>query len=307
MLRPRVLDLNEVVGGVEKLLRRLIGADVELVARPAADLGRTRADAGQLEQVIVNLAVNARDAMPEGGRLTIETANVDLDERDSQGTGVEPGRYVQLAVTDTGTGMDAETRERVFEPFFTTKEPGKGTGLGLSVVYGIVQQSGGAIWVETEPGQGSSFKVCLPLVDEPAEAPLAGPAPAPVEAVPRGGSERVLVVEDEEVVRSLVREILEREGYDVVAASCGEEALALAAEGELPRLLLTDVVMPAMSGAEVFEALHERAPGLRALFMSGYSDEAVVRQGVSDGTAIFLQKPFAAAELLSKVRAALDG
>jgi CheY-like chemotaxis protein len=285
------------------MLRRLLGEDIDLAVRPARDLGSVLADPGQLEQVIVNLAVNARDAMPRGGRLTIETANAELDEGYAeQHVGVTPGPFVLLAVTDTGTGMDAHTREHVFEPFFTTKEKGKGTGLGLATVYGIVKQSGGSIWVYSEPGRGTTFKVYLPRVSQPAvEIPRRA---APVVVT---GSETVLVVEDEEAVCRLAERILRGAGYEVLTASSGGEALLLCERrgGEVD-LLLTDVVMPQMSGPELAERLSRTNPGLRVLYMSGYTDNAIAHHGTLDPGTRLIGKPFAAAELTRKVREVLD-
>ena len=266
VLTPEVLDLNAVAADSEKLLRRLIGEDIELVTvlRPA--LGSVRVDPGQLQQVILNLAVNARDAMPQGGTLTIETAKAELDEAYARDhPGVEPGQYVMLAVSDTGCGMDAATRSRIFEPFFTTKEPGKGTGLGLATVYGIVKQSGGHVWVYSEPGLGTTFKIYLPRVAAAAEAPARPSLPEPAP----GGSETIRLVEDEDQVRALVRGVLEEAGYRVLVAGRGDEALRVAAEHVGPLdLLLTDVVMPGMSGRELAARLSGRRADLRVLYMS---------------------------------------
>ncbi|PYP73268.1 MAG: hybrid sensor histidine kinase/response regulator [Gemmatimonadetes bacterium] len=305
VLQPRVLDLNHLVGEVSKMLRRLIGEDVDLVSALARDLGAVRADAAQIEQALVNLAVNARDAMPAGGGLTIETENVELAEGSAPTHGeVPPGRYVMLRVTDTGTGMDAETQAHVFEPFFTTKPHGKGTGLGLATVYGIARQSGGHVTVESAPGQGTTFRIYLPRVDEAAE-PVGGPrsVTAPVE-----GTETVLLVEDEHLVRSLARKVLEQAGYTVLVAAGGREALQMAALYDGPiHLLLTDVVMPEMNGRELMHRLTPVRPGLRVLYISGYSDEAVARQGVLDPGTAFMQKPFTPEALARKVREVLDG
>jgi signal transduction histidine kinase len=305
VLQPRLLDLNAVVSGVAPMLQRLIGEDIEFVAVAAPDLGRVKADPSQIEQVIMNLAVNARDAMPQGGRLTIETANTEVDEGYARRhVGVPPGRYVLLAVSDTGHGMDAATQARIFEPFFTTKEKGKGTGLGLATVYGVVQQSGGHIWVYSEPGQGATFKLYLPRVDEAVETEAAGP-PA---MVGERGSETILLVEDDEEVRAVARETLEAAGYVVLPAANATEALGLTADGS-PRiqLLVTDVVMPQVSGRELAERLAPTYQNLRVLYISGYTDDAIVRHGiVAKGTA-FLQKPFTPGTLLRKVREVLDG
>jgi len=303
VLEPRVLDVNTVLTGMEGLLRRLVGEDVDLRIVTGVPLGATRADRTQLEQVLLNLAVNARDAMPEGGKLTLETADVDFEPATlRRHSGVEPGRYVMIAVTDTGAGMDAATRERIFEPFFTTKAQGKGTGLGLATVYGIVRQSGGFIWVYSEPGQGSTFKVYLPRVDAPVEA-----AEPPRRAPARLGTETVLLVEDETVVRTLARKVLTANGYTVLPAAGGREALALVAGHAGPiNLLLTDVVMPEMSGRQLAEELRARFPALPVLYMSGYSDEAVVRHGVVDVGSSYIQKPFTPDSLARKVRGVLD-
>jgi len=304
VLAPRVLDVNTLVAGLERMLRRLIGEDVDLRAVLAADLGHVRADPAQLEQVIVNLVVNARDAMPHGGKLTIETTNVELDQeyfRDH--VVVQPGRYVMLAVSDTGVGMDAGTKARVFEPFFTTKEKGKGTGLGLSTAYGVVKQSGGYIWVYSELGRGTTFKVYLPRVDACVETP----ASAPPEPVPDLGAETVLVVEDQADVRRLTRKVLEMRGYTVLAAGEGTEALRVAERHEGPiHLLATDVIMPGMNGREVALLLSASRPEMRVLYLSGYADESIVRQGVLEPGLAFLQKPFAPDALARKVREVLD-
>jgi two-component system cell cycle sensor histidine kinase/response regulator CckA len=302
VLEPRVLDVNEVVASTEKLLTRLLGEDVHLATVLASDLGAVKVDPGQLEQIIMNLAVNARDAMPRGGRLTLETGNVDMDESYVRGHPVaQPGRYVMLAVSDTGVGMDAKTQARIFEPFFTTKEPGKGTGLGLATVYGIVKQSGGFIWVYSEPGHGTSFKIYLPRVDEQVVAASVGPEH------PLGGSETVLVVEDVAAVRAVACEMLGRHGYRVLEAPDGETALRLVAkhQGEI-HLLLTDVVMPDVSGRELADKVAAVRPGVRVLFMSGYTDDAVVRHGVLQEGIAFLQKPFTPDTLARKVREVLD-
>jgi PAS domain S-box-containing protein len=305
VLQPQVLNLNAVVTGMEPMLGRLIGEDIDLAVIPAEGLGRIKADPGQLEQVIINLVVNARDAMPEGGRLTIETADVELDAAyASRHVTVPPGPHVMLAVTDTGEGMDEQTRSRVFEPFFTTKGPGKGTGLGLATVYGIVKQSGGDIQLASERGRGTSFKIYLPLVAEPASEP--GPARSATAPVPRG-DETVLLVEDEPEVRDLAREILEASGYTVLQACDPQDAVLMAERHAGPiRLLLTDVIMPRQSGRALAERLRPLRPELQVLYMSGYTNEAIVRHGVLEPDTMFIQKPFTPAALGHKVRAALD-
>jgi hypothetical protein len=305
VLQPRVVDLNALVLDVESLLRRLIGEDLTLAAALDPEVGHVRGDPGQLQQVIMNLAVNARDAMPGGGRLTIESRNVELDEAyAAQHRDVTPGRYVLLAVSDTGTGMSEETQSHLFEPFFTTKEMGKGTGLGLATVYGIVRQSGGHVWVYSELGHGTTFKIYLPRVDEPAE-PLATRARAAPESL--RGTETILLVEDEAAVRAVTRQLLQRNGYTVLEAPQGAAALALLEGGPVRLdLLLTDVVMPGMSGRELADQLTSRCPGLRVVYMSGYTDDAIVRHGMLEPGLEYLQKPFRPDGLLMKVREVLD-
>ncbi len=303
VLETKVLSLNDIVSGIEKMLKRVIGEDVTLAAALAPDLGAVRADPGQIEQVIMNLAVNARDAMPNGGQLTIETANVELGQVYAGGREpVVPGAYVLLAVSDTGMGMDAITKAHIFEPFFTTKGTGKGTGLGLATVYGIVKQSTGFIWVYSEPGQGATFKIYLPRVSEEAEPLTAIGTPAEV----RGGTETILLVEDDAAVREAVREVLERLGYLVHVMDGPPSALAAAATGHRPDLLLTDVIMPAMSGRELARQLTTTWPGLNVLYLSGYTDDAIVRHGVLEPGVSFLQKPFSPEVLAHKVRQVLD-
>jgi len=305
VLQPVVLDLNALVDNVHKMLRRLIGEDITLAAMLAPGLGRVRADPGQLEQVLVNLAVNARDAMPGGGRLALTTANVDVEPPPpgaDAGGPVPPGRYVVLQVTDTGSGMDAITQARIFEPFFTTKPRGRGTGLGLATVYGVVRQSGGHIAVESAPGAGTTFRMYLPRVD----APLAA-ATAPQRAAAAAGSGTILLVEDERLVRVLARKVLEQAGYRVLAAEGGAQALELArGHSGVIDLLLTDVVMPEMSGREVVRRLLQERPAVRVLYMSGYSDEAVAQHGVLDAGTSFIAKPFTPTTLATKVREVLE-
>jgi CheY-like chemotaxis protein len=287
------------------MLRRIIGEDIELVTILTQDLGRVKTDPGQIEQVIMNLSVNARDAMPNGGKLTIETANVKLDEEYARAhVAVTPGRYVMLSVSDTGVGMPPEVRERVFEPFFTTKEKGKGTGLGLSTVYGIVKQSNGNIWVYSEPGKGTAFKIYLPRVDEPVEEISVGREIK--EELPRG-KETILVVEDEEEVRKLAVQILKNQGYKVLEASQGDEAYLTGYEHKGPiHLLLTDVVMPKMSGHELANRIIQILPEIKALYMSGYTDNAIVYHGVLERGMNYIQKPFTVEGLARKVREVLD-
>ncbi len=305
VLEPRPVDLNHVATDLEKMLRRIIGEDVDLRLTLATDLGVTLADPGQLEQVIMNLVVNARDAMPAGGTLTIETANADIDEAlASRGDDVTAGPYVVLSVTDSGCGMDEPTRLRIFEPFFTTKERGKGTGLGLSTVYGIVKQSGGHVAVDSEPGRGSTFRVYLPR--ETAAVTVPARAPASSERPP--GTETVLVVEDEEAVRNLAARILRSAGYSVLVAASADEAVQVAAahSGEI-RLLLTDMVMPGASGELLAERLVAARPRLKVLFMSGYFDSETVRRGVWRAGVRFVGKPFTVETLTQKVREAIEG
>jgi two-component system cell cycle sensor histidine kinase/response regulator CckA len=304
VLQTTIVDLNALINHTSQMLRRLIGEHIELVTALAADLAPVRADYGQLEQIVINLAVNARDAMPGGGRLSIETANVELDDSYAlQHFVVRPGRYVMLAVSDSGVGMNEDTKQRLFEPFFTTKEQGKGTGLGLSTVYGIVKQSEGYIWVYSEPGRGAAFKVYLPRTESAAE-PAGTPAP---KTLASGGSEKVLVVEDEQAVRYLTRVLLERSGYRVMDAGNPREAEAVFSEqaGSID-LLLTDVVMPGSNGPALFKRLAERQPGLKVLYMSGYTDDTIVREGRLDTDGAFIQKPFTADGLMRKVREVLD-
>jgi two-component system, cell cycle sensor histidine kinase and response regulator CckA len=303
VLEPRVVNLNAVVQGVEKMLRRVIGEDVDLVTALASDVGAVKADVGQLEQVLMNLAVNARDAMPTGGKLSIETANVEHDVDYAREQEASPVReFVMLAVSDTGIGMDEATKSRIFEPFFTTKAPGKGTGLGLATVYGIVRQSGGFIWVYSELGRGTTFKIYLPEVD----APAPGAAGVGATELPRG-TETVLVAEDAAAVRAVTRQVLERQGYTVLEAPNGEAALAIAMAHPGPiHLLLTDVVMPGLSGRQVADQLTRLRPDIRVLYTSGYTDDAVVRHGVLEAGIAYLQKPFTTASLARKVREALD-
>ncbi|MCI0620867.1 MAG: response regulator [Acidobacteria bacterium] len=305
VLHPRVLDLNDVVADMDKMLRRLIGEDIELVTLFGPELGRVKADPGQTEQIIMNLAVNARDAMPQGGKLTIETTNAELDETFARKhMAVKPGPYVMLAVSDNGRGMDAETQSHLFEPFFTTKELGKGTGLGLSTVYGIVKQSGGNIWVYSEPGEGTVFKIYLPRVTETVETW----EPSIKDQTEKlTGTETVLVVEDESVVRNLVRSVLQRNGYTVLEANHGEEALRIAIrhQGTI-HLMVTDVVLPHMSGRQLAERMATIRSNVRVLYMSGYTDNAIVQYGVLDPGIAFLQKPFTPDALARKVREVLD-
>jgi two-component system, cell cycle sensor histidine kinase and response regulator CckA len=303
VLQPRVVDLGEIVAGMRSMLGRLLGEDVELTITTDPRLGRVLADPGQIEQVVMNLAVNARDAMPEGGKLTLELGNVEIDAayaRDHHG--VLPGSYVALATSDTGIGMNAATRERIFEPFFTTKEKGKGTGLGLSTVFGIVEQSHGHIGVCSEPSQGTTFKVYLPRTDRTADVRLSAHSPALLR-----GSETILLVEDEEQVRVVAATILRRNGYHVIDAANGGEAFLIAKDFAAKiQLLVTDIVMPRMSGRKLAEQLASGRPELKVLFASGYTDDAVVRHGVLEAGVAFLQKPFTPDALLRKVREVLD-
>jgi PAS domain S-box-containing protein len=306
VIEPRVINLNDVLLHTDKMLRRIIGEDIELVTLPTEDLGRIRVDPGQVEQVLVNIAVNSRDAMPNGGKLTIETDNVTLDETyAARHVGVTPGEYVMLAVSDTGIGMTREVKEHLFEPFFTTKDAGKGIGLGLATCYGIVKQNGGNIWVYSEPGRGTTFKIYFPRVALEAEA-----LPMRDESgyLPRG-TETVLLVEDDPAVRTMAVRVLWEQGYTVLEAGNGEEALETAREheGKTIHLLLTDVVIPQRGGKGLADCLRAERPDTKVLFMSGYPGEAVVHHGVLDSGTAFLHKPFSPSVLARKVREVLDG
>lgn len=304
ILRLQTINLNTVITDMENIFRRILGEDVELFTLLDPALGAVQADPGQLGQVIMNLAMNSRDAMPRGGRLTIETENVNLDEAyASEHLEVLPGPYVMLSVSDTGMGMDGATQARIFEPFFTTKDPGKGTGLGLSTVYGIVKQTGGHIWVYSEPGQGTTFKIYLPQVKE-----AAVPLPAPVvPAESLQGQETVLVVEDEETLRAVICHTLRSYGYTALEAHHGGEAVLISARHRGPiHLLLTDVVMPGMNGLELIERLASLGRKMKVLFMSGYTEDIAALQGLSTAGAPFIEKPFKPTALVRKVRAVLD-
>lgn len=304
VLEPIVLNLNDVIADTEKMLRRLIGEDILIRTVLAPILDHVWVDPGQIEQVLMNLAVNARDAMPQGGELTIETANVELDLDYAQShSEVQPGHYVLLAVSDSGCGMDKATQARIFEPFFTTKEPGEGTGLGLATVYGIVTQSGGHVWVKSELGQGTTFKIYLPVKEEVVRIR----EPAGKEQQALHGEETVLLVEDEDSVRALSRHALQAYGYKVLEASHPLDAVQLseAHEGEI-HLLVTDVVMPQINGRRLAELLHPRRPAMKVLYISGYTNDAIVRQGILHNEVSFLQKPFTPLLLGAKVREVLN-
>jgi hypothetical protein len=303
VLQPKILNLNELLGGLDSMLRRLIGEDIDLRIAPGHDLGLVSADPGQMEQVVVNLAVNARDAMPHGGILTIQTQNVELDENYARThVNIKPGKYVALVVSDNGAGMDAQTRAHLFEPFFTTKERGKGTGLGLTTVFGIVKQSGGGVDVYSEPGHGTSVNVYLPRSDRPATGETKSPA-----AESSRGSETILLVEDEEPVRNLVRDTLQREGYTVLDAPNAADARRMGRTYKGPiHLLIADVVMPKEGGRDLAHSLAPQRPSMKVLFMSGYTDLAVVSSGLLNSEAAFIQKPFTPAALSAKVREILE-
>ena len=304
VMEMKVLDLNTLLRDLEKMLRRVIGEDIEMVIQLAEDLGRVRADVGQIEQVIMNLAVNAKDAMPSGGKLTIETANVELDESYARShVDVRHGHYVMFSVSDTGVGMTPEVRERIFEPFFTTKEMGKGTGLGLSTTYGIVKQSEGHIWVYSVQGKGTTFKIYLPRVNEPLEEIRKDVLK---EELPRG-NETILIVEDEEDVRKLAGKILEKQGYRILESFNGDDALVACERRKSPiHLMLADIIMPGMSGSELAKLLKPLYPEIKILYMSGYTDNAVVRHGVLEKGVNYIQKPFTMEGLARKVREVLD-
>jgi two-component system cell cycle sensor histidine kinase/response regulator CckA len=303
IIEPTLLDLNVVVAGIQPMLARLIGEDVKVVVALRSDLALVMADRGQVEQVVMNLAVNARDAMPKGGTLTIETANVELDEHYGKGhLAVKPGCYVGLTVTDTGTGMTPQVQARLFEPFFTTKEPGKGTGLGMATVYGIVARSGGSVGVYSEVGKGTAFKVYFPRADA-VENVVGIPAPL---ARPHSGTQTVLVVDDQEGLRELSKRLLQRRGYTVFVAADADEAQRLFAENASIDVLLTDVVMPGASGPELTRRLIEQRPALRVIYMSGYTEEAIVQHGVIKPGIAFLNKPFTSEALGEKIREVLD-
>ncbi len=305
VLQPQVLDLNSLVINMDKMLRRLIGEDIQLATALDTELWSVKVDPGMIEQVIMNLAVNSRDAMPKGGKLTIETANIIHDEEyASRHISMKPGYYVMVAVSDNGCGMDKETQSHLFEPFFTTKEKGKGSGLGLSTVYGIIKQSGGNIWTYSEPGQGTTFKIYLPRVEKTARIykPKARPSMAP------GGTETILLVEDEEAVRTMVSKILKNKGYTVLEAAHSKEAFEICERHEGPiHLMVTDVIMPQMSGRELAERLASILPEMRVLYMSGYPDNTIVQHGVLEPGTAFLQKPFTLNALELKVREVMDG
>ena len=304
VLQPVPLDLNRIVTGIEKMLCRILGEDVQFVTHLAPDLGSIQADRGQIDQVIMNLIINARDAMPQGGTLTIATSNTELDARHtSRHLAAKPGSYVRLSITDTGCGMDEKTQARLFEPFFTTKVTGDGTGLGLSTVYGIVEQSGGIIWVDSAPGCGTTFEICFPR--DRAAVPVAVER-APLSAARLAGTETILVVEDEDALREVARRVLRSCGYTVLTAAGGDEAQRICAahKGGID-LLLTDVIMPRMSGGEVARAIVKMRPGIRVVFMSGYTDDAIGRHGVLRAGTHFLAKPFTADDLKQKIREVL--
>jgi PAS domain S-box-containing protein len=303
LLELKVVDVNSIVGDMERLLRPLIGENVEFITSLTPEAAHTRADAGQLEQVLMNLVVNAKDAMPSGGTLTVQTEKIVVDESHRRGpTFIRPGHYVMLSVSDTGMGMDKETQSRIFEPFFTTKEKGKGTGLGLSTVYGIVKQSGGYVMVQSEEGRGTTFQIYLPRVEGVAEKHT-----APVVHAASGGTETVLLVEDEESVRQLVRETLVAKGYRVVEAENGESGMAAAArhDGKID-LVITDVVMPGMGGRELVKQLAQTRPQTKVLYLSGYTEDAILSEGTIESGAAFLQKPFTLQNLSRKVREVLE-
>jgi CheY-like chemotaxis protein len=320
ILRPKILDLNVVLADVAKMLHRLIGKDIELRVLPGSSLGRVKADPGQIEQVILNLAVNSRDAMPNGGSLSIETRNVELNENDSRiHEGAPAGKYVVLSVSDTGDGMDSETQAHMFEPFFTTKAPGKGTGLGLATVYGVVKHSDGWIWVDSAPGRGTTFHIHLPRVEEAggegyglvpskvaaSNAPKHSVATVPAPATVPKGTETVLVVEDQDGIRDIVRESLRRNGYKVLIAVDGNQALEMAnAYREPIHLLVTDLVMPNIGGRELAQRLTPLRPQMKVLFMSGYSEHSASEDEETDTT--ILQKPFSLDALARNVRRVLD-
>jgi len=299
---PVVLDINGAISGIEKLLRRTIGEDIQLTTRLSDETPLTTIDTANFEQVIMNLALNARDAMPDGGRLSIGTDRVNTGGEDSISPTLTPGPYVQITISDTGQGMSSEVLEHIYEPFFTTKSRGRGTGLGLSTVYGIVQQAGGDISVTSQPGIGTTFSILLPASDQVVPAAYEG---SPAAAVP-GGDETVLVVEDERPVRRLVERVLGGNGYRVLVAATGSEAIDIARESERIDLLVTDVIMPQMSGVTAAESIKGIHPDVKVLFMSGYPDDTVAHLGVLDGVEKFIQKPFTSEELLGKMRAALD-
>jgi PAS domain S-box-containing protein len=303
VLEPKVLDLNEVLASMDKMLQRILGADVDLLSLPSQPLGRVRIDPSSVEQVIMNLVVNARDAMPTGGKLTMETDNVVLDDAYARAhLGVKPGPHVMLAVSDTGTGIDKETLARIFEPFFTTKESGKGTGLGLSTVFGIVQQSGGSVWVYSEVGQGTTFKIYLPQIDAAVDSTHSIAPPITLR-----GSETILLVEDDDQVRAVARDILRRNGYNVIEArNAGEALLHSERHPTTIHLLLSDVVMPQMSGPELAKRLAASRPEMRVLCMSGYTDDSIVRHGVIEAHLAYLQKPITPESLTTRVREVLD-
>lgn len=304
IIQPVVFDLNYLIQNLDKMLRRLIPEDIQITFIPDPDLGGVFADPGQIEQIIVNLAVNARDAMPAGGKLLMETANVELEaEYCQQHAQVKPGRYIMLAMSDTGIGISSDTQSHIFEPFFTTKELGRGTGLGLSMVYGIVKQNRGHIWVYSEPGHGTTFKIYLPRTDAIREAV----EPSPNSATSIKGSETILLVEDEDIVREITRKILQKEGYTVLSASSGPMALTIGVQYQEPvHLILSDVLMPGMSGPETVSQLKAGHPLTKVLYMSGHTENAIVHHGVLDQGVAFIQKPFRRETLLRKVRELLD-